>query len=75
MLVDLAYGEDSTAAVDANFVMTASGGLVEVQGTAEGEPFSRRELARMLDAAAAAIREINALQLKAAARRPRPRRS
>ena len=75
VLVDLAYGEDSTAAVDANFVMTASGGLVEVQGTAEGEPFSRRELARMLDAAAAAIREINALQLKAAARRPRPRRS
>ncbi len=73
VLVDLAYGEDSTAEVDANFVMTESGGLVEVQGTAEREPFSRRELARMLDAAATAIGEINTLQVAAVNRHSRRR--
>src|SRR5438874_4448168 len=44
LLLDLDYAEDSTAETDANFVLTDSGGLVEVQGTAEGAPFSERQL-------------------------------
>lgn len=47
--LDLAYDEDSRALVDMNVVMTGSGGLVEIQGTAEGEPFSRREMDDFLD--------------------------
>jgi ribonuclease PH len=49
MLLDLCYSEDSGAQVDMNIVMTGSGGLVEVQGTAEGRPFSREELDALLD--------------------------
>jgi ribonuclease PH len=67
LLVDLAYTEDSRAEVDANFVMTGSGGIVEVQGTAEGRTFARRDLNRMIDAAWGAIAEINRLQAKAIA--------
>jgi ribonuclease PH len=62
LLVDLAYGEDSRAEVDANFVMTGSGGLVEVQGTAEGRTFGRDDLVAMLDAAWAAIQRIHRVQ-------------
>jgi ribonuclease PH len=47
-VLDLDYLEDSSAETDANFVMTGSGGLVEVQGTAEGKPFSEEELMAML---------------------------
>jgi ribonuclease PH len=47
-LLDLCYIEDSTAEVDMNLVMTAKGGIVEVQGTAEGKPFSKNELAKLL---------------------------
>lgn len=47
-LLDLDYVEDSTAGTDANFVMTSSGGLVEVQGTAEAEPFTEEQLLRLL---------------------------
>ncbi len=47
-LLDLDYAEDSTAGTDANFVMTSSGGLVEVQGTAEAEPFTEEQLLRLL---------------------------
>lgn len=47
-LLDLDYAEDSAAGTDANFVMTSSGGLVEVQGTAEAEPFSEEQLLRLL---------------------------
>jgi ribonuclease PH len=47
-MLDLCYVEDSTAEVDMNLVMTAKGGIVEVQGTAEGEPFSKNELAKLL---------------------------
>jgi ribonuclease PH len=50
-LLDLAYEEDSRAAVDLNLVGTARRGVVEVQGTAEREPFSRRELDELLDLA------------------------
>lgn len=72
LLVDLAYGEDSRAEVDANFVMTGSGGLVEVQGTAEGRTFSRRELNRMVDAAANSIEAIGKIQQAAIRKRARP---
>jgi ribonuclease PH len=65
VLVDLAYDEDSRADVDANFVMTGSGGLVEVQGTAEGRTFARRDLTQMLDAAWTAIEAIHEAQTKA----------
>jgi ribonuclease PH len=60
--VDLPYAEDSRAEVDLNVVMTADGKLIEVQGTAERDPFSREQLDQMLDAAAAGIRELNTLQ-------------
>ena len=57
-LLDLEYTEDVTADVDANVVMTGSGKIVEVQGTAEGEPFDRGQLDRMLDLAAKGISEL-----------------
>ena len=47
-VLDLCYTEDSSAEVDMNLVMTGRGKIVEVQGTAEGEPFSRDELDRLL---------------------------
>ena len=58
LLLDLDYSEDSRAAVDFNVVQTEGGRFLEVQGTAEGEPFSRQQLDGMLDLAAAGIREI-----------------
>ena len=56
--LDLAYEEDAAAAVDINVVMTADGELVEIQGTAEGAPFSRDQLTAMLDLSAAGIQDI-----------------
>jgi ribonuclease PH len=53
--LDLDYGEDSTADVDMNVVATGDGNLVEVQGTAEGKPFPRADLDRMLEVALAGI--------------------
>jgi ribonuclease PH len=47
-MLDLCYAEDSSAEVDMNLVMTGRGGVVEVQGTAEGKPFSKNELAKLL---------------------------
>jgi ribonuclease PH len=47
-MLDLCYSEDSSAEVDMNLVMTGSGKIVEVQGTAEGEPFTRSQLGRLL---------------------------
>jgi ribonuclease PH len=61
-LLDLDYEEDSTAETDANFVLTGSGGLVEVQGTAEGAPFSGEQFAEMLNLARKGIGELVALQ-------------
>lgn len=58
LCLDLAYEEDSRAIVDMNVVMTGDGGLVEVQGTAEGEPFSRREMDEFLDLAEEGIKEL-----------------
>jgi ribonuclease PH len=54
-VLDLDYAEDCTAQTDMNVVMDAAGGLIEVQGTAEGEPFTRAQLSAMLDLAAAGI--------------------
>ena len=61
-LLDLEYTEDFAADVDANVVMTGSGKIVEVQGTAEGAPFDRDQLDRMLDLAAKGISELVADQ-------------
>jgi ribonuclease PH len=55
ILLDLAYEEDARAEVDFNVVMTGAGDLVEVQGTAEGRPFSRAQLDALVDAAARGI--------------------
>ena len=66
-VLDLDYAEDSTADADANFVLTASGGIVEVQGTAEGDPFSEAQLIAMLGLARAGAEELFALQRDALA--------
>ena len=66
-LLDLEYTEDSACDTDMNVVMTASGGFVEVQGTAEGAPFSRAEMDRLLALADKGIRELVALQRAALA--------
>lgn len=63
--LDLCYVEDSSAQVDLNLVMTASGRFVELQGTAEGEPFSSAELQTMIDLGSAGIQAIVAAQRKA----------
>jgi ribonuclease PH len=63
-LLDLDYSEDREAEVDCNVVMTESGRLVEVQGTAEGAPFSRRELNQMLTLADRGIQELFRWQRK-----------
>jgi ribonuclease PH len=61
-VLDLSYDEDAGAAVDCNVVMTGAGRLVEVQGTAEGDPFSRDELDELLNLAEAGIAELTKLQ-------------
>lgn len=61
-MLDLDYKEDSTAGVDANFVMTDAGQLVEIQGTAEHQAFSRDELNTLLDLAQKGIGELIAKQ-------------
>jgi ribonuclease PH len=63
-LLDLCYEEDVRAEVDMNVVMTGAGKFVEVQGTAEDQPFSSRDLSRMLKLAAGGIQELTALQHK-----------
>ena len=66
-VLDLDYDEDSSCDTDMNVVMTGSGGLVEVQGTAEGAPFSRAEMEALLDLATAGIGQIVAAQKSALA--------
>jgi ribonuclease PH len=61
-VLDLDYAEDVAVEVDMNVVMTGMGGLVEVQGTAEGEPFDRARLDGMLDLAASGIEQLIAMQ-------------
>ena len=66
-LLDLDYREDAAAGVDFNVVMLGTGQLVEVQGTAEGQPFDRREMNAIVDLAEAGIRELFAIQKQALA--------
>jgi ribonuclease PH len=61
-MLDLPYVEDSRAEVDMNVVMTGDGRFIEVQGTAEGLPFERRELDELIALAEGGIRELTALQ-------------
>jgi ribonuclease PH len=64
-VLDLCYAEDSAAAVDMNVVMTSNGQFVEVQGTAEHEPFSREQMDAMLALAERGLRELFRLQQEA----------
>jgi ribonuclease PH len=64
-MLDLDYAEDSSCQTDMNVVMTGSGRFVEVQGTAEGEPFAREELDKLLGLAARGISELVAHQRRA----------
>ncbi len=64
-LLDLAYEEDVNADVDMNVVMTGSGGLIEVQGTAEGATFGREQLDALLDLAADGIDQLVEIQRRA----------
>ena len=66
-VLDLDYAEDSCAETDANFVMTGSGGIVEVQGTAENAPFSEAELLSMLALAKQGVAKLVDLQKLAVA--------
>src|ERR671915_97704 len=61
-VLDLDYAEDSSAETDANFVITGSGGLVEVQGTAEGKPFSEDEFLALLRLAKSGVTRLIELQ-------------
>jgi ribonuclease PH len=66
-LLDLDYAEDAHCETDMNVVMTGEGGLVEVQGTAEGTPFSRQQLDALLDLATDGIKQLITLQKAALA--------
>lgn len=64
-LLDLNYAEDSTAEADANFVLTSEGKIIEMQGTAEGEPFSKESYDQMYDLALKGVKELADLQNQA----------
>ena len=66
-VLDLDYPEDSDCDTDMNVVMTGSGGIVEIQGTAEGEPFTRQQMNVLTDLAEAGIRQLIAAQQSALA--------
>jgi ribonuclease PH len=61
-VLDLDYSEDSSCDTDMNVVMTGAGHFVEVQGTAEGHPFTREEMSRLLDLASRGIGELVSMQ-------------
>ncbi|MCC5977239.1 MAG: ribonuclease PH [Salinarimonas sp.] len=61
-VLDLDYAEDSTAETDANFVITGKGGIVEIQGTAEGKPFSEEEFVSLLRLARGGVEELVTMQ-------------
>ena len=67
-MLDLAYVEDSAAEVDLNVVTTGDGRFVEVQGTAEGQPFDRAVLDALLDLGVKGTADLTALQRQALAR-------
>ena len=64
-VLDLDYAEDGNAEADANFVITGRGGLVEVQGTAEAEPFAREKFIELLDLAEQGVKALTEMQLLA----------
>jgi len=64
-VVDLDYAEDSEAETDANFVMTGRGGICEIQGTAEAEPFSEADFAKLMGLARSSIADLVERQRKA----------
>jgi ribonuclease PH len=64
-VLDLDYAEDSACDTDMNVVMTGTGGIVEVQGTAEGRPFSRAQVDQLLDLAASGIHSLTHMQRQA----------
>lgn len=64
-VLDLDYAEDSTAEADSNFVFTGAGRIVEVQGTAEADPFSQRQFLRLMDLARKGTEVLHAKQRKA----------
>ncbi len=66
-VLDLDYPEDSGCDTDMNVVMTGAGGIVEIQGTAEGEPFSREQMSVLVDLATLGIRQLVAAQQSALA--------
>jgi ribonuclease PH len=72
-VLDLDYPEDSTARTDMNVVMTGDGRFVEVQGTAEGEPFGRELLGQLLDLAGKGCADLTTRQEEALATAPRER--
>ena len=61
-MLDLDYPEDSKAEADANFVLTGTGGIVEVQGTAEEEPFSEAQFIALMELAKKGVAELTRLQ-------------
>jgi ribonuclease PH len=67
-MLDLCYEEDVRAETDMNIVCTGSGTFIEVQGTAEGEPFDRKLLDGLLDLALIGCKELTSLQSSALAR-------
>jgi ribonuclease PH len=71
LCLDLAYEEDSRAEVDMNVVMTGKGKFIEVQGTAEGKPFTAAQLGSMTELATAGIAQLVAMQKQALAEPPR----
>ena len=64
VVLDLNYQEDSKADMDMNVVMVGKGKFIEVQGTAEGSPFSKTEMDKLLDLAKKGIKELVAIQKK-----------
>ena len=65
LLLDLNYSEDAAAQTDFNIVMTDAGAVVEIQGTAEGEPFPRQRVADAMALAARGIKQLFAVQREA----------
>jgi ribonuclease PH len=66
-VLDLDYAEDSVAQTDSNFVMTGAGGIVEIQGTAEGAPFSEEEFLNLMKLARSGVDRLVSLQKMAVA--------
>ncbi|MBT5667264.1 MAG: ribonuclease PH, partial [Rhodospirillaceae bacterium] len=64
-VLDLDYAEDSSAQADANFVLTGTNGIVEIQGTAEGDPFSRGQFNELLDLAEKGVTDLVVAQRQA----------